>query len=319
MRLLYIRAQVTRIDLKIDMALCEVIRRYKRLIREATGSTFAPMGATITRRVSTNAITKKIIDCFGLPTVSAETAIAALNANVWNTLGSNLTLALAEGFQMFGIAASGVVSGIPIWAITGSINASYLVPATCRLFLIMACDLILVLARSFREVAFRASGQPTERDVSAAARNYSIRGYSQHVHRDVKKLVPRRNVLKSFRANDVQKGLDAIFTRYKDKLMEDVDLPLTVQDLRMDSELDDGDSSTEADSLMLQDLKEANTAVAELDASIPIVELDASAPMVELPAEPKRSELAHSKSTTKKPFELAHSLSTVRPRYELGS
>jgi len=277
------------------------------------------MGATITRRVSTNAITKKIIDCFGLPTVSAETAIAALDANVWKTLGSNLTLALAEGFQMFGIAASGAMSGIPIWAISGSINASFLVPATCRLFLIMACDLTFVLARSFKEVTFRTSGQPTERDVSAAARNYSVRGYSQHVHREIKKLVPRRNVLKSFRADDVQKGLDAIFTRYKDRLMGDVDLPLTVQGLKISEGTDDGDSSTEADSSMFQDLKEANVAVAELDASIPIVELDAGAPAVELSADWNRSELAHSNSTIKKPVELAHSSSTVRPRYELES
>jgi membrane-bound acyltransferase YfiQ involved in biofilm formation len=69
--------------------------------------------------------------------------------------------------------------GIPVWAITGAINTSYIVPATCRLFLIMACDLTLVLARSFKEVTFRASGQPNEKDVSSAARNYRVRGYSQ--------------------------------------------------------------------------------------------------------------------------------------------
>lgn len=46
-RLLYIRAQTSRIDLKIDIALCEIMRRYKKLIRSSTGSSFAPMGATI--------------------------------------------------------------------------------------------------------------------------------------------------------------------------------------------------------------------------------------------------------------------------------
>jgi len=99
-RLLYIRAQTSRIDLKIDIALCEVMRRYKKLIRSSTGSSFAPMGATINRKVSTNQVTRAIVNCFGLPTVSADAALDALKKNVWTTAGTNVTLALAEGFNV---------------------------------------------------------------------------------------------------------------------------------------------------------------------------------------------------------------------------
>ncbi|KAI7716251.1 hypothetical protein KC353_g5518 [Hortaea werneckii] len=310
-RLLYIRAQVTRIDLKIDMALCEVNRRYKRLIRDATGSVFAPGGATITRKVSTTAITKKIINCFGLPTVSAEMALDALNTNVWNTLGQNLVLALAEGLHIFGIMASGAMSGIPIFLVSGSINASYIVPATCRLFLIMACDLTFVLARSFKEVTFRTSGQPTERDVNAAARNYQLRGYSKHVHKEVKQLVPRRNVVKSFQAEKVQQGLQAIFATYKDRLMEDVDLPLDAVQSHTDAASADGDSSTDADSSLFNDVRLANAAVAELDARPPVAELEADATLAELP-DNGLAELAHSRSTVKRPVEVAHSPAATR-------
>ncbi|RMY69848.1 hypothetical protein D0863_06191 [Hortaea werneckii] len=310
-RLLYIRAQVTRIDLKIDMALCEVNRRYKRLIRDATGSVFAPGGATITRKVSTTAITKKIINCFGLLTVSAEMALDALNTNVWNTLGQNLVLALAEGLHIFGIMASGAMSGIPIFLVSGSINASYIVPATCRLFLIMACDLTFVLARSFKEVTFRASEQPTERDVNAAARNYQLRGYSKHVHKEVKQLVPRRNVVKSFQAEKVQQGLQAIFTTYKDRLMEDVDLPLDAVQSHTDAASTDGDSSTDADSSLFNDVRLANAAVAELDARQPVAELESDATLVELP-DNGLAELAHSRSTVKRPVEVAHSPTATR-------
>jgi hypothetical protein len=88
---------VTRIDLKIDLALCEVMRQYKRLIRDITGATFAPLGPTITRKVSTDRVVKTIINCFGLPTVSAAAAIEALKTNVWTTVGSNVALAVAEG------------------------------------------------------------------------------------------------------------------------------------------------------------------------------------------------------------------------------
>lgn len=126
-RLLYIRAQVTRIDLKIDLALCEVMRRYKRLMRQATGSAFAPMGSTIARKLSTTAVTKAIINCFGLPSVSADTAIEALKANVWKTLGANVTIAFAESLHLVGVLGSAVVTGAPIWMITGAINTTFVI------------------------------------------------------------------------------------------------------------------------------------------------------------------------------------------------
>lgn len=88
-RLLYIRAQVTRIDLKIDLALCEVQKRYKKLIRRATGTSYAIGGATINRKVSTNNVTKAVINCFGLPSVSADVAVEALKSTVWKTWGTN--------------------------------------------------------------------------------------------------------------------------------------------------------------------------------------------------------------------------------------
>lgn len=56
-----IRTQVTRIDLKIDLALCEVFKRYKRLIKAATGTAYAVGGSTIHRKVATNQMTKSII------------------------------------------------------------------------------------------------------------------------------------------------------------------------------------------------------------------------------------------------------------------
>ena len=305
------------------MALAEVLRRYKKLIRSSTGSSFAPFGATVNRRVSTNMVTKAIINCFGLPTVSAEVAVEALNTNVWSALGSNIVLALAETFHLIGCVGTGFAAGIPAWAVTGAINSTYVVPATCRLFLIMSCDLTFVLARSFKEVTFRASGQPNEKDVGSAARNYRIRGYAQHVHRDVKRLVPRRNMLASYKVDKIRQGLDDIFARYKDKLMEDVNLPLKVRDMKIetaDAKTDSlyDETSTEADSTLFSDLKEASNTLAELDANPAMAELEANAP-AELSAEPKISELAHSPSTVTKRTEpkineLAHSSSTVKKR-----
>lgn len=145
-RLLYVRAQVSRIDLKIDLALCEVNRRYKRLVRDAAGSAFAPMGATITQKVSTTAITKKIINCFGLPTVSAEKALAALTSNVWRALGHKVMMAISEGFHIFGILASAPVMGAPTYLISGSINAYYVVsqPLSIKGWHLRTCSAVLI-------------------------------------------------------------------------------------------------------------------------------------------------------------------------------
>lgn len=129
-RLLYIRAQVTRIDLKIDLALCEVMRRYKRLIGSSTGWSFAVGGSTINQKVSINKATKAIINCFGLPTVSADVAMESLKANVWSTLGTNMTLALAETLQVVGVLGSVALAGIPVWTVSGGAYTNVLREAT---------------------------------------------------------------------------------------------------------------------------------------------------------------------------------------------
>lgn len=181
----------------------------------------------------------------------------------------------------------------------------------------MACDLIFVLARSFKEVTFRANGQPNEKDVSAAARNYKLRGYAKHVHRHIELLVPRRNLAASYKVEVIRQSVEDLFAKYKDKLMEDVDLPLEVRDMKIgENPFDDDNESTETESTLFADLKEASAAYAELEANTPVAELDASKSMVELPAENERpiSEL----SAESKVSEL-EDISSARKRYELSS
>lgn len=115
--------------------------------------------------------------------------------------------------------------------------------------------------------------------------------------------MPRRNLAASYKVEKVRLGIEKLFTKYKDKLMEDVDLPLKVQGMTIGSELEEDDNSTEADSTLLSDLKEAHEAYAELEANEPLAELDASKPLVELPAESKVSEVVD-RASTRKRYEL---------------
>ncbi|KAK3627675.1 hypothetical protein LTR56_015463 [Elasticomyces elasticus] len=183
------------------------------------------MGATITRKVSINKVTKAIINCFGLPSVSAATAVEALESRLWKSLGSNLTLAFAESLQLVGTIATIFVLGIPVWAV---------------------------------------SGGPTRKTLGLLR---EIRGYSQHVHREIKALVPRHSVYASMRAETVRQAVEAIFSKYEDWLMEDGDLLLELERTELGSE--DGDSLTLTDSLdgdstLCTDVKEAKSALAEL-------------------------------------------------------
>lgn len=221
---------------------------------------------------------------------------------------------------------------MPVWVVTGSISMPVIVPATARLFLTMACDLILVLIRSFREVTFRNSeGQPTERDVSAAARIYRIKGYSHHVHKDVKKLVPRKNLAASYKYERIQRTVEDMMEQYRGKLMSDVDMPTAPESrakklslsLRGSGKKNSGDAesvnssipdinsplTTNSDSEDGEDERDFYSQLHE--AHTKAVELEARRPMAELPQ-------------TKDPVEMespdimrAELSDTQKPRYEL--
>ncbi|EME79104.1 uncharacterized protein MYCFIDRAFT_79773, partial [Pseudocercospora fijiensis CIRAD86] len=288
-RLLYIRAQVTRIDLKIDMAMCEVMRRYKAVVRTASGVSFSLAGSTIHRKNAATKVCKAIINCFGLPGVSADNAITALKKNVWTYTGIDPLVSIAEAINLFEYIGSGFAGGIPAWLVTGAISLPLVVPATCRLFLTMAADLILVLIRAFKEATFRNSGQPQERDVQAAARIYRVRGYSSHIHKDIKKLIPRHNLAASYKFDTVAETLEGIIARYKDKLIDDMDssiipdMPAVAMKLRGGAD-DDNDDEEEDDDQDPHSYQELTTAMckkaAELEGSPAAAELPANNPPV---------------------------------------
>ena len=78
---------------------------------------------------------------------------------------------------------------------------------------------------------------------------------------------------------------------------DNVDLPLKTQVLTLNPEPDD-DVSTEADSTLYTDLKDAEKALIELEGSTtPVAELDTSRPVAELPAHSKVHELEDVDST----------------------
>lgn len=156
----------------------------------------------------------------------------------------------------------------------------------------MACDLTWILARSFREVELRASAQPDEKGIRAAAYEYTTRGYSQHVHHAIKALIPRKDLKASFKVQQVQLTVETLFDNLKDELKAETGLTPNAHRWQPDRRSWD-DTSTDADSTLFTDAQEANTALAELEAGgrPPIPELDGTGAIFELPTGEKEVRL----------------------------
>lgn len=107
---------------------------------------------------------------------------------------------------------------MPVFLASGAINIPLVVPATTRLMLMLASDLILILASSFKQTTLTCIGQPLVKDVENAANRY--RPISNKVHKEIMRLVPKRNLVKSFRYNYVQLGLEKIVHSFKVQVMD---------------------------------------------------------------------------------------------------
>jgi hypothetical protein len=219
-RLLYVRAQVSRIDLKIDLALNDVLCAYRGVVGRAAGTAGVPGAPTALRTAAAVDVCRLVVNCFGVPSLSAETAFEICKANVLDDLGNAFSTFLAEGMTVVGVLASLGLGGMPVFAVPLAVNPLLVVPATMRLFLILAADLILILTRAFREAAVKCVGQPSKRDVTVAAVAY--RQHYREVHRRVMALVPRRNIVKSFRIDQIRLGMQAIVSEYKERVTQGI-------------------------------------------------------------------------------------------------
>lgn len=219
LQLLYVATQTASINLKIKSAIGEVVKVYKRLLRTASTLGSIPSASTTIRAAAAMAICKAIVQCFGLPTVNYQTILEIVKNTVWDDAGHNILVVFSEAVATAGVIATVGLSGAPIYLAAGAFNFPLVVPATSRLMLMLASDLILILVRAFRSTTTTCIGQPEEKHVARAARDY--RRISGDVHQDIFKLVPKKNVLKSFRYDKVRLGLEEIVKRFQEEVTKD--------------------------------------------------------------------------------------------------
>jgi hypothetical protein len=133
------------------MAIAETMRIYKHTVRSALAFGLFPGGSSATRLAVATVVCKAIITCFGLPTVSAKTILEIVDSVIWEDMGHNFSVLFADGIAATGLVFTIFSGGLltPIMLAAGAINAPIVVPATTRLFLTLACDVILILVRAW--------------------------------------------------------------------------------------------------------------------------------------------------------------------------
>ena len=222
LQMLYIATQTASVNLKIDAAVKEVMKIYTRVLGTASASGLLPAASSTNRAGAAFAVCKAIVQCFGLPTVSTRTVLEIMKSTVWDDAGHNLMVAFSELVATVGVLASVASFGAPFFLASGALNFPLVVPATTRLMLMLASDLILIMVKAFRFTTATCVGQPEEKDVALAARAY--RAISADVHKAIFKLVPKRNVMKSFRYSKVRVGLKQVIEDFKEKVVKDLSL-----------------------------------------------------------------------------------------------
>ncbi|KAL8775566.1 MAG: hypothetical protein Q9209_000062 [Squamulea sp. 1 TL-2023] len=220
LQLLYIGTQTASVNLKIDAAVKEVMKIYTRVLGTASASGIVPTASSANRAGSAITVCRAIVQCFGLPTVNIQTILEIMKSTVWDDAGHNVMIAFSEVIATAGVFASVGSFGAPFFLVAGALNFPLVVPATTRLMLMLASDLILILVRAFRSTTTTCVGQPEEKEVALAAREY--RAIGADVHKEIFKLVPKRNVVKSFRYSKVRLGLKRIIEKFKDEVVKDL-------------------------------------------------------------------------------------------------
>ena len=231
--MLFIAAEAARIDLKVEVAIAETMRVYKHSIGSAASLGMIPAAPTITRVSVVAVVCQKIVSCFGIHTVNYQTILAIVKSVIWDDIRHNFQVLLAEMIAVGGL---------------GVLNIVLNVPSTARHFLMLAADIILILVQAFKYTTDKRIGQPGKEDIEKAA--YEYRALSHRVHKRVKKLVPKSNVVKSFQVKKINIGLEKIIEDYRHKIIENTEA--TLRDERPGNS--DSDDTTLAENEM-EDLK----------------------------------------------------------------
>ena len=259
-RQLWIAAQITLIDEKVDGAIVETMRLYRHIVQSASATAFVPTGSYTNRITAAVMICKAVVTCFGAPTVSGEAIQAIVKNIVWDGVSHTFNIAVIETISAVGMVGTVFTGGMPFFLLSGAVNVPLNVPLTARIFLMLACDVILILTKSFKDCADKGYGQPLEQDVRDAAVSYC--SVSADVHEHIKGLIPVYNPIKSFRREKVKRGFEEVIDEYRRIFVDGIKTKSTIPIRPALPSFESGRANSEADTLVSdEDMEEYTTGI----------------------------------------------------------
>ncbi|KAI1627960.1 hypothetical protein EDD37DRAFT_606741 [Exophiala viscosa] len=112
-RLMYVRSQTKRIDLKIELAIDEVMGQYRKILKRVMATSFVAFGPSQSRSAVGMAVCRMVINCFGLTMVDSEIAFRIFLDNVWDDRGHSGTVAFADAISTLGLVMTVDPAGTP--------------------------------------------------------------------------------------------------------------------------------------------------------------------------------------------------------------
>ncbi|KAJ3579964.1 hypothetical protein NPX13_g602 [Xylaria arbuscula] len=213
-RVFCVAAQVVDVEQKIDLAITEVMRLGAHAIR--TAMVPLPASGLIGTPTVSRILCEHVIQCFGFPKATPEAVEEIMSQVVMKNLKGFMRVSLTQFASISAVTLGAAIPSGGIGVIAGIAGCILSTPPTARMLLKCACDMILILERSFRYQGKYVSVKQLE-DAAAyytTAMAKKLDGspilLQQNVHEQIDNMIPLKKVGVGFKFGKLRFGLQDI-------------------------------------------------------------------------------------------------------------
>ncbi|KAI1742854.1 hypothetical protein F4680DRAFT_445887 [Xylaria scruposa] len=246
-RVFCVAAQVVDVEQKIDQAITEVMRLGTHAIR--TAMVPLPASGLIGTPTVSRILCEHVIQCFGFPKTTPEAVEEIMSTVVMKNLKDFMRVSLVHFASIGAIAVGAAIPSFGIGLVAGVAGCILAAPPTARMLLKCACDMILILERSFRYQGKYISVKQLEDAAVYYTTTMTKRLdgtpilLQKHVHEQIDQMVPLRKVGVGFKFGKLRSGLQEII--YMNRFNQDTKIPSRLSSIQIDTRDELSSSSPE--------------------------------------------------------------------------
>lgn len=213
-RLFCVAAQVVDVEQKIDSAITECMRLGTHAIR--TAMVPLPFSGIVGTPTVSRIICEHVLQCFGFPKAMPDEVEDIMSKIVLGNLKQFMTVSMTQFMIMCGASLGLAIGTMGVGALIGLASCFLGTPPTARMLLKCACDMILILERSFRyggkyvstkQIEDAAKQFVTIKTTTFGGREIRLQ---EHVHEEVDKMIPLAKIAVGFRFSKLRTGFEHI-------------------------------------------------------------------------------------------------------------